>query len=221
MMRVDREEGENPVVEGYDNEEDVRKCMYCGEKHLARGMEGHVRWKDNDKHGPRDDLPDDYSLEKCEHVGKAPVRVDHGPTTDHSRFVCNHCGQVCRGKSGLGVHIKRSNDTLHDVDEINYGQHMEFPAYPDGRILVPREEYAAYIDLTEDEKADGFVVIVDDSLKEVNEIEISTPANKEELLDQIREEFMQYLFQNEQIDPVEAYSIVEKKFRTMPQKKDQ
>lgn len=52
--------------ESDENQQEERYyCYYCGFETTGRGMEGHVRMKNDRAHGSRGVVPSDYSLQKC------------------------------------------------------------------------------------------------------------------------------------------------------------
>lgn len=219
MATMDEDNNTEKVL-SYTNEEPEYECMYCGARHVGRGMKNHIRWSSDKDHGPRGEVPDNYDLDKCERVGGSNVYVSRKqPSPQHSRYICSHCGKVYKGKRGLGVHIARTNDGLHtadDTDAVDYEEHMLLPA-DDNVVWVPDEAYKSLIDLTEDEIEDGWEVNVDESLSTGGTLVESTVVpNKEIALNQFREELLTYLEQDEKISPMEAYRMFERKIRSLP-----
>lgn len=180
------------------------ECLYCDEPLVGRAMRNHVLWSDDTAHGPRGEIPADYAREKCNRVERYSKTVlRDGPIKQHDRYICLHCGAPCRGRSGLGTHINREHSNrasgrLHDVDTIDYDLHMRFPADSTKRIRVPTEDYAGYIELTDEEKADGWDITVDESLQDV--LDITVYDNDQDLLEDIRKEFYAYLTETEEND---------------------
>lgn len=202
----------------YVSDEPVRECMYCGEEHAGRGMFNHVRLSSDEKHAPRGDVPPSFDINKCDIIGEAPITVNRRSDYqhDHDRYVCNNCGQSFKGKSGLGVHLRRVDDMLHpdieDASEIDYTQHFKFPATEDGKILIPDERYRNMISLDETEQS-NFTVEVDNDMVSIDEVSVdNTQPDTEDLLDSIRESFKQRFINGDDVDWVDAYRMVEEEF---------
>ena len=209
----------------YTNDENLRACQYCGARRKGRGMRSHVKKSGDAKHGPTESVPDDWDIKKCPVVGEAKVSIDRvkGYQDDHSRWTCSVCGEIFKGKSGLGRHLSCASDPRHraviDTDEeIDYSQHTVFPATEDGRILVPDEERVGDVvaHLTEEEMREYSVVVDEDAFpgEEVGEVaDEFSPLEKEELLDDIKASFMARMIESDNPETwVEAYQEVEDVF---------
>lgn len=203
----------------YTSNEPVRECMYCDEEHAGRGMFNHVRLSSDAEHGDRGDVPPSFDIEQCNVVGEAPITVNRRSDyqIDHDRYVCNYCGQSFKGKSGLGVHLRRVDDMLHpeieDSSDIDYTEHFKFPATEDGRILIPDERYRSMINLDNTEES-SFTVEVDEDMVSIEEVSVNAESpDTEELLDSIRESFKERFVHGDEADWVDAYRMVEEEFR--------
>lgn len=55
------------IIEHSSSEPSYR-CLFCNETHPGRGMKNHVRFTGGSGHGPRGEVPDDYTLGRCKRV---------------------------------------------------------------------------------------------------------------------------------------------------------
>lgn len=203
------------------NMEPQVSCHLCHATRPAKAIVNHVRLSDDNRHGKRGEIPSNFDVRKCKTVGYLP---DSSKTQseDHDRYVCTDCGQVCKGRSGLGVHIRRTDDEWHeslgDDEPIDYDRHTRLPSVVERReILVPSTNYRSSIKLTESEKEAGWNVRVDDSLV-VRRPPTGTAGDQvswsvrsphtEEVLTALRKELGEYLEEDQDLDPTEVYDRV-------------
>ncbi|MFC6953735.1 hypothetical protein [Halorubellus litoreus] len=128
--------------QAHTNLESVRECPFCEEEVLSRGLYVHVYNSDDDAHGPRGEVPDDFSVDDAEITGRREVTVNT-PTkyrVDHRRFVCDYCGKTFKGQLGLNVHLGRRSgaDDLHpaDAEDRDISTFESYPATEDGKLIV-------------------------------------------------------------------------------------
>lgn len=200
--------------------EPVRKCMYCDEEHLARGMNRHVSLKSDDRHGERDDVPDDYDIEKCEVVGSQQVDIDREKEKpDHSRYICHYCGDVRKGKRALGVHLARDDEHPVDPDdEIDYDEFPVLPASENNIVWVPHAAYIPLVQLDDEEKKDGWTVEIDPSLNlDLSVDGDSVIPSKGVALHLLKQESLAYLEQDRKIAPLEAYRMAAGLIERLPE----
>lgn len=182
-------------------------------------MVNHVKLSDDWKHGPRDEVPDTFNLKACEEIADYP----HVSGEDHDRFVCTDCGQVCKARSGLGVHLRRTNDQWHrelpDSEPIDYDRHTRLPAIPHRReIVVPSETFLSAVELTDQEEQDGWSVRVDPNMivprpptgrdgNQVTSWSLPSP-HTDDVLNELRRELGEFVEDDEDMDPTEVYERV-------------
>lgn len=108
------------TTETHTNREPKRRCPYCDWEGPGRGLTFHVLNCDDDDHGVKYDLPDEFNASDAEVVGQSNIKVRMPQKYDVSkrrRYVCDYCGKVCRGEAGLNVHLSHlSGDEVHPED---------------------------------------------------------------------------------------------------------
>lgn len=177
---------DKPNLRAHTNAENVRKCPFCEEEVLSRGLYMHVFNSDNNSHGPRNSVPDDFDPQEAEIVGKRKVNLLN-PTEyniDHRRFICGYCGKVCKGELGLNIHLGRvTGDENHpeDAKDRDIESFNSFPATEAGEIIVDSEEQAEELEginadilINEsDQPTDELLTEAGDTLEDSNSIPIS------------------------------------------------
>ena len=137
-----------PQFKAHKNLEAVRKCPFCGDEVLSRGLFVHVFNSSDEAHGDRGETPDNFSVDDAEIVGHREVTMNN-PTkynVDHHRYVCDYCGDTFKGALGLQVHLERKagKNTVHpeEAEERDVESFEKFPATEDGKIIVESKEEA-------------------------------------------------------------------------------
>lgn len=97
--------------------EPVVSCPYCDEPVLRRSLFGHVSVFDDEAHGERGTVPDDFDSQQPEPADYLTVRAREEPVDTESRILCRHCHNTFNGKHGLEVHLgMKRGDSNHPED---------------------------------------------------------------------------------------------------------
>lgn len=205
-------------TKSHTNKETVRKCPYCEEEVLSRGLHAHVFNTEGSGHGPRDSTPDNFEVKDAEIVGTRSVTMVN-PTeynVEHRRYVCDYCNNSFRGKLGMKIHLgrKAGKDEVHpeDADERDPESFESYPATESGEILVETEEEA------EDLEIDDPILVSPEGIEEPSDVSTiddfsESPDEFESLLsdlEQLHERFLQEDEEDRQITPYHAAERIER-----------
>lgn len=95
----------------------VVECPYCDEKIFRNALYGHVSATQDEAHGPRGTVPDDYEDIEPNIVEYVHVRPREKKAPKEERVLCRYCYKTFNGKHGLEVHIgMRAGDEDHPDD---------------------------------------------------------------------------------------------------------
>lgn len=124
------------------NTEATRRCKYCGEVFVSRGMGPHVRNSVGNGHGEHGNTPERYDIKDCEKVGESTVSVNERVTSDTDSgkelYVCRLCGKLAKGYRGYKIHMARSEGNgrhPEDSDDLDEQMFSIIPADDDWQPL--------------------------------------------------------------------------------------
>lgn len=166
--------------------ESVKKCPYCDARVLSRSLHGHVRFKSDEAHGARGEVPDGFDPDNAEEVGKVPISVSVSkPVPENERIRCKFCDETFKGWQGLRTHLG-----MKDGDGPHPNNVSDRPVEGCG-VRVP-ERTARVLDDSEKERAANDAALAEYQLR-LRQLagedvkEVVPRSHLEDLLDEFRE----------------------------------
>jgi hypothetical protein len=96
----------------------VKECPCCGEGHFARSLYNHVAYSDDEEHGARGEVPENFTVAEAKTLGRREITYKESkPDTEAVR--CKFCGEDFRGQHGLRIHLSQTTPDPEHPEGLN------------------------------------------------------------------------------------------------------